>query len=244
MSTETNSHKPAGAEQTVKGGTGDMFDAIASRYDMLNRIMSMGQDQYWRTRAVKSLGLSSGDTVLDVATGTGDLAIMIAQKNPGVRVEGIDPSRNMVTIGNGKVAQKSLERRVELKIGDGQALPFEDNSFDGAVVAFGIRNFPDRLEGLKEMTRVTRPGRKVVVLELSEPRGKVLGTAARAYIHHIVPRIGSALSGKKEYRYLQESIEAFPAPDDFVALMREAGLSSARAYSLSFGAVTLFVGTV
>lgn len=243
-STDTDTAAPVGAKQSVSGGTGEMFDAIAERYDVLNRILSMGQDQYWRRRAVRALQVKAGDHVLDVATGTGDLALMIAALHPLARVTGVDPSANMVGIGNQKVAQRELERRVELGIGDGQALPYEDDSFDGAVVSFGIRNFPDRLQGLCEMRRVTRPGRQVVILELSEPRQGVMATAARTYIHHVVPVIGSALSGKREYRYLQRSIEAFPDAEAFIALMREAGLRDAQAIPLSFGAVNLFVGRV
>jgi len=242
--TSVNEDRPDGAVQTVKGGTGEMFDAIAGRYDLLNRLMSLGQDQYWRRKAVRSLGLGPGDRVLDVATGTGDLAIMIARRHDGVDVKGIDPSANMIGVGNEKIADIGLNERVVLEIGDGQALPFEDDTFDGAVVAFGIRNFPDRLKGLEEMTRVTKPGRKVVILELSEPEKGVMSLFAKAYIHHVVPVMGSVLSGKDEYRYLQESIEAFPAPETFVALMEQSGLEDASAKPLSFGAVNLFVGTV
>lgn len=242
MSTDTEP-TPAGAIKDLDGGTGDMFDAIAGRYDLLNRILSMGQDQYWRKRAVKALQITPDDTILDVATGTGDLAIMIAKRFPSVSVRGVDPSKNMIGVGKEKVMEKSLDRRVTLEIGDGLALPYEDDTFNGAVVAFGIRNFPDRLQGLKEMRRVTKRGCKVVVLELGEPETGLMSLAARTYIHHVVPTVGAALSGKKEYRYLQESIEAFPTAQEFVALMREAGLERAQATPLSFGAVNLFVGT-
>lgn len=239
-----NSEAPAGAKQTVEGGNGQMFDAIAERYDLLNRILSGGMDQGWRKKALKNLALKPGDHVLDLATGTGDLAIMIAQRTPGVTVMGVDPSANMIAVGDEKIVKSTLQKRVEMKIGDGQNLDFEDDTFDGAVVAFGIRNFPDRLAGLKEMHRVTKPGRKVVVLELSEPTKGLLAPFARAYIHHIVPTIGSTLSGKQEYRYLQKSIEAFPTAEEFVGLMGDVGLKDAHAIPLSFGAVHLYVGTV
>jgi len=242
MTTQDNS-APAGALKEVDGGNGEMFDQIAGRYDLLNRIMSIGQDQYWRRRAVKALELRDGDTILDVATGTGDLAIMIASKNPGVNVRGVDPSKNMIGVGNVKVAQKALQNRVGLEIGNGLELPYEEDQFDGAVVAFGIRNFPDRLQGLSEMRRVTKPGRKVVILELGEPERGLMSIAAKTYIHHVVPAVGAALSGKKEYRYLQESIAAFPPPEQFKELMREAGLEQVTSTPLSFGAVNLFVGT-
>ncbi len=243
MTTQDN-ETPSGAIKELDGGNGEMFDQIAGRYDLLNRIMSMGQDQYWRRRAVKALELRDGDTILDVATGTGDLAIMIASKNPGVNVRGVDPSKNMIGVGNVKVAQRALQKRVELEIGDGLALPYEDDRFDGAVVAFGIRNFPDRLQGLREMRRVTGPGRKVVILELGEPERGLMSLAAKTYIPHVVPAVGAALSGKQEYKYLQESIAAFPPPAQFEELMREAGLKNVSSTPLSFGAVNLFVGTV
>lgn len=244
MSQAKQEQELEGARQAVSGGTGEMFDAIAGRYDLLNRIISLGQDPYWRKRAVKALRIKPGDHILDVATGTGDVALTIAQVHPLASVQGVDPSANMIEVGQQKVIDRELERRVTLEIGDGQALPYEDDSFDGAIVSFGIRNFPDRLQGLREMCRVTRPGRHVVILELSEPRKGVMAVAARTYIHHVVPRIGSALSGKKEYRYLQESIAAFPEADQFLALMREAGLESVKVSPLSFGAVNLFVGRV
>ncbi len=244
MSESPATEELRGARQTVSGGTGEMFDQIAGRYDLLNRILSLGQDPYWRRRAVKALRIKPGDRILDVATGTGDLALTIAKIHTLATVQGIDPSANMIAVGNDKIAEEELERRVQLELGDGQALDFEDDSFDGAIVSFGIRNFPDRLKGLQEMTRVTRKGRQVVILELSEPRTGPMAIAARTYIHHIVPRIGSALSGQKEYRYLQESIAAFPTADEFKALMEQAGLERVKVTPLSFGAVNLFVGTV
>lgn len=242
--TESQAEQPKGAVKEIKdGGSGQMFDAIAERYDLLNRIMSMGLDQSWRKQAVAALELKAGDHVLDLATGTGDLAIMMAQLVPGLHVTGVDPSANMIGVGKDKIVGAGLSERVSMQIGDGQALPFEDNVFDGAVVAFGIRNFPSRLAGLEQMRRVTKPGRKVVILELSEPKRGVTAPFARAYIHHVVPFLGSVLSGQKEYRYLQRSIQAFPEAQDFVALMGEAGLEDAYAKSLSFGAVHLYVGT-
>lgn len=244
MSQDMQHELPKGAVKEINdGGSGQMFDAIASRYDVLNRIMSMGLDQSWRRKAVAALELKTSDHVLDLATGTGDLAIMMASSIPGLKVTGVDPSANMIGVGKEKVVAQALTERVNLEIGDGQALPFEDNTFDGAVVSFGIRNFPNRLAGLKEMCRVTRPGRKVVILELSEPRQGITAPFARAYIHHVVPMLGAAISGQKEYRYLQRSIQAFPEAQDFVTLMEEAGLVDAYARSLSFGAVHLYVGT-
>ena len=235
---------PQGALQSVAGGTGEMFDAIAGRYDLLNRILSLGQDQYWRRRAMAKLALKAGDHVLDLATGTGDLAILMARKYPGVSVEGVDPSAKMIAVGRQKRDQTPFAQRIEFHIGDGQALEHENDTFDGAIVSFGIRNFPDRLKGLSEMARVTKPGGQVVVLELSEPKHGIMALGARTYIHHIVPRIGSLLSGQKEYKYLQKSIQAFPTAQAFLELMRQAGLGDVSATPLSFGAVNLYVGQV
>ncbi|RAL21013.1 bifunctional demethylmenaquinone methyltransferase/2-methoxy-6-polyprenyl-1,4-benzoquinol methylase UbiE [Lujinxingia litoralis] len=228
------------AIKKVDGGDGQFFDAIARRYDLLNRIMSLGQDGYWRNKAVKSLELPEGGHFLDLATGTADLAIACAKRHRDARVTGLDPSAEMLAIGRDKVASATLSERVELVQGDAQALPFEDNSFDAVAISFGIRNVPDRRKALQEMNRVARPGGRIVILELSEPRRGLLASPARFYIHHVVPRIGSLLSGSKEYRYLQESIAAFPTADAFANLMREVGLTNVNARTLSFGAVNLF----
>ena len=221
-----------------------MFDRIAPRYDALNRILSLGMDRGWRRRAVAALDLPSAAEVLDVATGTADVALRIARTAAQVRVVGVDPSANMLAVGQGKVAAAGLGARVTLAPGDCQALPFADGCFDGTIIAFGIRNVPDRRRGLHELARVTRPGRPVVVLELNEPPAGGLGFFARTYVHQIVPRVGAWLSGAREYRYLQESVAAFPAPAAFAGLMREAGLAVRAVQSLGFGACTLFVGVV
>ncbi|MRG96047.1 bifunctional demethylmenaquinone methyltransferase/2-methoxy-6-polyprenyl-1,4-benzoquinol methylase UbiE [Polyangium spumosum] len=231
------------ATKAPRAGSGEMFDAIAARYDILNRILSLGMDQGWRRRAVQALALRRSARALDLATGTADLAMTIARWYPDATVIGLDPSSGMLAEGAHKLAAAGLEDRVTLRIGDAQALPFEDASVDGVAIAFGIRNVPDRARALREMARVTRPGGRVVILELSEPRAGLMGLLARTYVHEIVPRIGAALSGAKEYRYLQRSIEAFPSPEVFTRMMGEAGLSVVEASPLTFGVAHLFVGT-
>lgn len=223
-------------------GSGEMFDRIADRYDLLNRIISLGIDQGWRRRTVRALGLRSGQRALDLATGTGDLAIMIARMCPGVDVIGIDPSRKMLAVGDEKVARGGLSERVELQYGDAQALTLEDQSVDAITIAFGIRNVPDRLAALREMARVTRPGGVIALLELGEPRSGLLGPLARFHVHTVVPWLGALLSGAKEYRYLQTSIAGFPEPEAFCALMREAGLDEVRVEPLTFGVCHLYLG--
>ncbi len=228
----------------ARGGSGQMFDRIAARYDTLNRLMSLGLDRIWRRRLVLALGCEGRCRVLDVATGTADVAIDVATYHPLGQVTGLDPSKGMLEVGQRKIEQMGLEQRVELVEADAQAMPFEDDRFDAACVSFGIRNVPDRLLGLREMTRVTRPGGRVVVLELSEPTEGIMAPFARFHVHHVVPRLGALLSGSKEYRYLQESIQAFPSPSDFADLMREAGLRDVRHEKMSFGAAYLYTGTV
>lgn len=248
-----------------------MFDRIAHRYDLLNRILSLGQDQRWRRRAVRALeldarpgsarpaparpdparpdptrpGTARPETarVLDVATGTGDLALLIARRHPRVQVEGVDPSERMLEKGRAKVLDAGLDGRVRLVTGDAEALPYPDGVFQGVTIAFGIRNVPDRERGLAEMARVTAPGGRVAVLELSEPGGGLLGSVARFHVRAVVPRVGAVLSGEREYRYLQSSIAEFPPADAFADMMRRAGLVDVRAIPLTLGVCHLFVGT-
>ena len=224
-------------------GSGAMFDRIAARYDFMNRVLSFGLDKGWRRRTVKSLNLGDRPRVLDVATGTGDLAIDIARSRPNATVIGLDPSERMLAIAEQKVQKRSLTDRVSFVVGDAQALPYRDCEMDAATIAFGIRNVPDRLLGLRELARVVRPGGRVAVLELGTPRGGLLSRAAAIHTRYVVPRLGALLSGAREYGYLQSSIAAFPSNEEFVALMQRAGLHVVEVVPLAFGACTLFVAT-
>lgn len=222
-------------------GSGAMFDEIAGRYDMLNRLMSMGIDQSWRRKTVAAMALPENARVLDLATGTADLAMMIARVHPSAEVVGSDPSSRMLEIGVEKVTRGALADRVTLELGDAQALPYERDSFDGCCIAFGIRNVPDRDAALAEMARVTKPTGRIAVLELGEPSVGWLSPLARFHVRKVIPRLGGMLSGSKEYRYLQESIAAFPPADQFADQMRRAGLRVLDVRPLTFGACTLFV---
>ncbi len=233
------------SEQSVEPrfGSGAMFDRIAHRYDLLNRVISLGVDQRWRKRTVASLQLTAGHRVLDLATGTGDLAMMIARLHPEVTVVGSDPSEGMLSVGRDKVRAASMGSRVVLEAGDAQALPYPDQSFDAVTMAFGIRNVPDRPKALREIARVVKPGGRIAILELSEPRGGLLAPFARFHVHTVVPTIGALLSGSKEYRYLQESIAKFPAPDEFATILRDSGHEVLAVEPMTFGTVCLFVST-
>lgn len=221
-------------------GSGLMFDQIAKRYDLLNRLISLGLDQSWRRKLVASL--PDHGTLLDVATGTADVALALAKAYPQVDVVGLDPSVNMLGVGRDKVSKRLLDERVRLDVGTALEMPYESNYFSGSCVAFGVRNFPDRLQGMREMNRVTQAGGAVSVLELSEPRDGVFSPFVRLHVHHVVPWMGAILSGNSEYRYLQKSVQAFPPPTDFVALMEEAGITDVKVERMPFGVAHLYVG--
>ena len=226
---------------TAREGSGAMFDGIARRYDLLNRVISLGVDQSWRRQTVAALNLRPGARVLDLATGTADLAILVAGTEPGATVVGLDPSSGMLEVGREKIERGGLGGRVELVSGDAESLPFEDRSFDGICMAFGIRNVPDRDRALREMARVTKPSGRIAILELSEPRGGILGPFARFHIHTVVPYLGALLSGQREYHYLQRSIAAFPTAEEFTARIAAAGLVPVETRKLTFGVCHLYV---
>lgn len=220
------------------GGSGPMFDRIATRYDRLNRLMSFGMDRGWRRALVNALPRGH---LLDVATGTGDVALALAARGD-TTVVGLDPSVNMLGIGREKINRSKRCDDISMIEGDAQGMPFGDDTFDGSCIAFGIRNVPDRAQGLAEMRRVTQPGGPVAILELTEPRGGIMAPFARFHVRHVVPRLGAWLSGDAEYSYLQASIAAFPTPDAFADMMRGVGLTDVTMKRMSFGAVHLFVG--
>jgi demethylmenaquinone methyltransferase / 2-methoxy-6-polyprenyl-1,4-benzoquinol methylase len=233
----------AGADASGSLGSGAMFDRIADRYDLLNRILSLGIDERWRAHTVEALDLRPGMRVLDLATGTGDLAIQLARHPARPEVVGADASARMLRKAGEKVIRAGLFERVTLSVTDAQAMSFADGSFDAACMAFGIRNVSDRPAALRELARVLRPKGRVAILELMEPQGGWLSPLSRFYVHTLVPRIGAFLSGAREYRYLQESIAAFPSPGEFRALMEGSGFSAVESRLLTFGACCLFIGT-
>jgi demethylmenaquinone methyltransferase/2-methoxy-6-polyprenyl-1,4-benzoquinol methylase len=233
---------PARPPATGADGSGAMFDRIAPRYDLLNRLTSFGLDQGWRRRLMARVAVTGRARILDLATGTADVAIAAALAYPEAEVVGLDPSERMLAIGREKIAARGLTARVSLVVGDAQALPFPDASFDGISMAFGIRNVPDRPRALAEMKRVTRPGGHVSILELTEPQRGPMAPLARLHVHVIVPLLGRLLSGPAEYSYLRHSIAAFPTAERFAAVMGEAGLTDVTVDRLAFGAAHVFTG--
>jgi demethylmenaquinone methyltransferase/2-methoxy-6-polyprenyl-1,4-benzoquinol methylase len=241
--TSNTATEPSSRGALVPTGSGAMFDGIAHRYDLLNRLMSFGVDRRWRKKTVAALELEGEARALDLATGTGDVAIAIARRHPGCEVIGLDPSPNMLAFGRRKCERRGLDQRVHLQLGDAEALPYASSSFDAITIAFGIRNVPDRARALREMARVTRPGGRIAILELGEPRRGPMAALARLHIHTLVPRMGALLSGSREYRYLQRSIASFPPAEEFAAMMEEAGIRVLEVRPLTFGACHLYVGT-
>jgi demethylmenaquinone methyltransferase/2-methoxy-6-polyprenyl-1,4-benzoquinol methylase len=234
----------AGRHATIDGGSGEMFDAIAHRYDLINRIISLGLDRRWRRLTAGALHLESRARVLDIATGTADLAIAVARTSSQSEVWAIDPSAKMRELAEHKVAAAGLENRIHIRGGSAELLPFDDATFDAVSVGFGIRNFPDRMRALKEMKRVLAPRGRVAILEATEPERDILGRPARLYIHHIVPVIGAFIASAREYRYLEQSIARFPKPDVFMEMMRDAGFADVGCRALALGAASLFTGAV
>jgi demethylmenaquinone methyltransferase/2-methoxy-6-polyprenyl-1,4-benzoquinol methylase len=222
----------------VANGSGAMFDRIARRYDLLNRILSVGLDRRWRRKAVAALAPQPGERILDLATGTADVALAVLAAQPEATVVGLDPSNEMLAVGAEKARALGVTGKITFVPGDAQELPFPDASFDGITMAFGIRNVPDRALALSEMARVLRPGGRAVILELSEPRNPL----ARFHVHKVVPLLGALLSGASEYRYLEKSIAAFPPPESFGSLMAVRGLPVEKLSRLTFGVACLFVG--
>lgn len=221
-----------------------MFDRIAARYDLLNRLLSLGRDGVWRRALVRALDLKPGDRMLDVAVGTGDVALEALAAHPGVVAVGVDPALAMLRLGADKLRARAGSAAWHLAGGDACRLPFRTGVFAGAAIAFGIRNVRDRLAALQEMARVTRAGGRVGVLELQVPDHGPLQPLARAWVRWVVPLAGQVLSSTDEYRYLRRSMEAFPTPAEFSSLMAQAGLTGVTARPLEAGAVRLYVGEV
>jgi demethylmenaquinone methyltransferase / 2-methoxy-6-polyprenyl-1,4-benzoquinol methylase len=219
-----------------------MFDAIAARYDFLNHLLSGGLDVQWRRRAIQSLHLTGAERVLDVCTGTADLAIAAARARPGAaRVVGIDFARAMLRVGRDKLGRERLPQ-VTLVGGDATRIPMADASVDAVTIAFGIRNVVDTLAACREMRRVLRHGGRIAILEFAVPTVPVWRSVYAWYLTHVLPRVGRAVSHHNAaYAYLQASIDAFATPDELVKILRHAGFEEISTVPLTLGTVCLYM---
>jgi len=220
-----------------------MFDSIAWRYDFLNHLFSFHIDKIWRRKAVNELRGQSLDKVLDVATGTADLALAIQKRlHPG-HITGIDISEGMLAIGRQKTEKKGLGQQITLQYGDSEAIPFDNHTFDAVTVAFGVRNFGNPEKGLCEMYRVLKPGGKVVILEFSIPENRIFRRIFHFYFFRILPFIGRMVTKDTHaYNYLPNSVQSFPCGTDFKDKMENCGFSEVKIKLLTFGVATIYTG--
>ncbi len=217
-----------------------MFDNISGNYDFMNRIMTFGIDVKWRKKVVKMVAETNAKDILDIATGTGDFAIMLADIKPQ-KIVGLDISEGMLAVGKKKVQEKKLEHIIEMVLGDSENLPFDDNSFDAVTVGFGVRNFENLDKGLQEINRVLRPGGIFVVLETSQPEKFPFKQLYKFHSKYIIPLLGRLFSkDQKAYEYLPESAEAFPYGEAFNNILKKNEFISVQNYPLMFGAASIY----
>ena len=237
--------KPYNEEQSKKEQVEQMFDNIAPTYDRLNHILSFNIDRMWRRRVMRIVRRSKAQHVLDIATGTGDLAIAMTKSIDNITVLGVDLSEEMLRVAEQKVQRLGLEQRIMLQKGDAENLQMiADASVDVVTVAFGVRNFENLERGLSELCRVLKPGGKVVVLEFSIPRCWLVRWVYAQYSHRLLPRIGAWLSkDRKAYDYLPDSVEEFASPERFIEMLHGVGFTDARAKSQSFGIAHIYQAT-
>ena len=220
-----------------------MFDQIASRYDFINRFLSFGTDVGWRKKAIRQLKDLHPKTVLDVATGTGDVALLTYKLIRPEKIIGIDISEGMLELGRKKIARKNLGQVIQLQSGDSEAIKFGDASFDAVTVAFGVRNFANLEKGLSEMLRVLKPGGKAVILEFSKPKSRGIRILYNLYTRIVAPQAGRMIAKNKDaYQYLNNSIEAFPEGNALLTIMESVGFTNVYLKPLSFGICTIYCG--
>lgn len=233
----------SGSEKGKKEQVEEMFDRIAGRYDLMNRFLSAGIDVGWRKKAIKKLQEDQPRQILDVATGTADMAILTWKMLKPEKITGIDLSTQMLEVGRQKIEKEGLTNHIQLLKGDAEAINFPDASFDGIMVAFGVRNFENLEKGLGELLRVLKPGGKLVVLEFSRPRNSGFRKIYNLYMSLVAPRVASWLRQNKEaYEYLKESSAAFPDREDFVNLLKSTGFTQTGYKPLSFGICCIYNG--
>lgn len=221
-----------------------MFDKIAFRYDFLNRFLSAGIDVSWRKKAIKQLQSLQPQNILDVATGTGDVAILTNKILHPKKITGIDISEGMLEIGRKKIEKLTLQNEIELLKGDSETIGFPDNTFDAITVAFGVRNFQNLEKGLAEMLRVLKPGGKLVVLEFSRPKQFLFKAAYNFYMKSLAPLLVSIFSkNKNAYRYLNDSVQRFPEGQQFIDILKNVGYLSTYSKTLTLGICSIYCGS-
>lgn len=220
-----------------------MFDNISENYDGLNRVISLGIDVSWRKKVVKLVGENNPKQILDIATGTGDLAIMMASLKPD-RIVGLDISAGMLEVGKQKVAKANLSKTIEMIVGDSEKMPFEDNTFDAITVSFGVRNFENLDKGLTEINRVLKPNGKFVILETSNPTKFPFKQGYKIYTNYILPIIGKIFSKDKvAYSYLSESANHFPFGEALNNILEKNGFKNAEDKPVTFGVASIYTAT-
>jgi demethylmenaquinone methyltransferase/2-methoxy-6-polyprenyl-1,4-benzoquinol methylase len=231
------------SEQDQKAKIGAMFDDIAGRYDFLNHLLSFGVDRTWRKKAIKVISETHKNSkILDIACGTGDLAIAALKLDPEY-ITGIDISQKMIDLGREKIKKRGFSEKIDLLTGDSEKICFDDNSFDVAMAAFGVRNFSEPMKGLAEMKRVIRKGGLIMILEFSKPSGFLLRPIYSFYFLKILPFIGKLFSiNAQAYSYLPLSVMQFPDSQQFMDIMKRAGISEIKQKKLSFGIATIYTG--
>ena len=221
----------------------EMFVRIAPRYDFLNKLLSLGIDRRWRKYAAKKIKSRQEGRILDIATGTGDMALEAARATAGtIKIIGVDFCSAMVEIGQNKLNSSAFSNRVGLGVASCEALPFHDDTFDSATIAFGIRNVVDRSLGLREILRILLPGGRIVILEFSNPRSRAFKALYHFYFRRLLPAIGAIFSDSGAYRYLPDSVLEFPNQGAFKKMMIDAGFENVEHTDFTFGIVTCYVG--
>jgi demethylmenaquinone methyltransferase/2-methoxy-6-polyprenyl-1,4-benzoquinol methylase len=235
--------KPYSSEESKKEQVAQMFDNIAFRYDFLNSLLSLGIHKGWRRKCVKLLSDIKPKAILDVATGTADFALECVKLEP-TRIVGVDISEGMMKFGREKIKKAGLDKLITLEYGDAETLKFDDNSFDAIVVGFGVRNFENLEKGLTNLRRILKPGGKLIVLEFSNPRNKLIKWAYNFYFNRVTPFIGRLFSKDvRAYTYLPESVKAFPDNERFIEILNKLNYSNNSYKSLSFGIAAIYSAT-
>lgn len=228
---------------TKKEQVADMFNNISKTYDFLNHFLSLGIDVIWRKKAINELKSVKPKLILDVATGTGDFAFEALSTLKPEKIIGVDISQGMLNIAQQKIEKRGKAKQFEVKLGDSEKLPFENDIFDAVTVAYGVRNFEDLEKGLKDMQRVLKPGGKAVVLEFSKPKVFPVKQLYNFYFNYITPGVGKLFSkDARAYSYLPESVAAFPDGQNFTAVMEKAGFKNTKSRPLAFGICSIYTG--